>query len=149
MHLQKHTNIQFKQIKAAATYTVRHPVLRKGLSLSSCAFDSDEDNSTIHLGAYIENKAIGVLTLLTNNRDVQLRGMAVLEHFQGQGIGKQLVAHAEQHVRLQNISTVWMNARLIAVPFYEACGYQKQGETFELPYGGTHYYMLKNLCDEA
>lgn len=147
MHLQKHTNIQFKQIKAAATYTVRHPVLRKGLSLSSCAFDRDEDNSTIHLGAYLENKAIGVLTLLTNNKDVQLRGMAVLETFQGKGIGKQLIAHAENLTQGHNICSLWMNARRIAIPFYERCGYRKQGDAFELPYGGTHFKMIKNLCD--
>ena len=128
---------------------MRHPVLRNGLPLESCAFDVDDEPNTLHLGAFIDNTLVGVLTLLPKPESVQLRGMAVLEHVQGQGIGKQLIAHAEQHVRQQNICTVWMNARLIAVPFYEACGYQKQGETFELPYGGTHYNMIKHLCDEA
>jgi len=147
LHLQKHTNIQFKQINATDTYAVRHPVLRKGLPLSSCAFDRDEDNKTIHLGAYLENKAVGVLTLLPNNKDVQLRGMAVLEKFQGQGVGKQLITHAENLVRQQNTCNLWMNARLIAIPFYASCGYQKQGDAFELPYGGIHYKMIKTLCD--
>jgi GNAT superfamily N-acetyltransferase len=99
------------------------------------------------LGAYLENKAIGVLTLLTNNKDVQLRGMAVLETFQGKGIGKQLIAHAENLIQGQNICSLWMNARRIAIPFYERCGYRKQGDAFELPYGGTHFKMIKNLCD--
>ena len=101
----------------------------------------------MHLGAFANDSLVGVLTLISKKQSVQLRGMAVLEKFQGQGIGKQLIAHAEKVVRQQNIRNLWMNARLIAVPFYEACGYQKQGETFELPYGGTHYKMIKNLCD--
>ncbi|MAW16832.1 MAG: GNAT family N-acetyltransferase [Flavobacteriaceae bacterium] len=139
--------MQFKQIKATATYTVRHSVLRKGLPLSSCTFDRDEDNSTIHLGAFLENRAIGILTLLTNTKNVQIRGMAGLEKFQGKGIGKQLIAHAENLVHGRNICTIWMNARRIAVPFYKRCGYRKQGDAFELPYGGTHFKMIKSLCD--
>lgn len=126
---------------------MRHPVLRNGLRLESCAFDRDEDSKTIHLGAYLENKAIGVLTLLPNRKDVQLRGMAVLTHHQGQGIGKQLLAKAEALVIDLEHNSVWMNARLIAIPFYASCGYKKQGDMFRLPYGGDHFKMTKNLCD--
>lgn len=140
------TNIQLKEINTTATYAVRHPVLRNGLPLESCAFDFDDAPNTMHLGAFVNDSLIGVLTLISKKQSVQLRGMAVLEKFKGQGIGKRLVAHAEKVVRQQNTCSIWMNARLIAVPFYEACGYQKQGETFELPYGGTHYKMIKNLC---
>ena len=139
--------MQFKQINATDTYAVRHPVLRNGLPLVSCAFDRDEDSKTIHLGAYLENKAIGVLTLLPNSKDVQLRGMAVLTHHQGQGIGKQLLAKAEALVIDLEHNSVWMNARLIAIPFYASCGYKKQGDMFRLPYGGDHFKMTKNLCD--
>lgn len=145
--MQQTTKIQLKLIRPKDTYVVRHPVLRKGLPLNTCAFDFDDAPNTLHLGAFANDILVGVLTLLNKTENVQLRGMAVLEAFQGQGIGKLLVAHAENQVRQQNICTVWMNARLIAVPFYEACGYQKQGETFELPYGGTHYKMTKHLCD--
>jgi GNAT superfamily N-acetyltransferase len=104
-------------------------------------------SKTIHLAAYLENKAVGVLTLLPNSKDVQLRGMAVLTHHQGEGIGKQLLAKAEALVADLDHNSVWMNARLIAIPFYASCGYQKQGDAFELPYGGTHFKMTKNLCD--
>jgi GNAT superfamily N-acetyltransferase len=145
--LQKNTKIQFKLINAKDTYVVRHPILRKGLPLESCAFDRDEDSKTIHLGAYLENKAVGVLTLLQNNKDVQLRGMAVLTNHQGQGIGKQLLAKAEAIVIDLDHNSVWMNARLIAIPFYASCGYQKQGDIFKLTYGGDHFKMTKNLCD--
>lgn len=141
------TNIQLKAICTEDTYAVRHPVLRNGLPIESCALDYDDEPNTLHLGAFTNDTLVGVLTLLPKPHSVQLRGMAVLEHFQGKGIGKQLVAHAEQHVRQQNICSLWMNARLIAVPFYKSCGYQKQGQTFELPYGGTHFKMIKYLCD--
>lgn len=127
------------------TYAVRHPVLRSGLPIESCAFDRDDDENTVHFGSFINKELVGVLTLLANINDVQLRGMAVLPELQGKGIGMLLVAEAEKCVRDMDMSTLWMNARLDAVPFYETCGYQKQGETFELPFGGTHYKMTKYL----
>jgi len=145
--LQIITNIQLKEINTTATYAVRQPVLRNGLPIESCALDFDDAPNTMHLGAFANDSLVGVLTLISKKQSVQLRGMAVLEKFQGQGVGKQLITHAENLVRQQHTCNLWMNARLIAVPFYEACGYQKQGETFELPYGGTHFKMIKNLCD--
>ena len=143
--MQQTTNIQLKPVRTKDTYTVRHPVLRNGLPIESCAFDRDDDKNTLHLGSFINEELVGVLTLLPNETDVQLRGMAVLPELQGKGIGRLLVAEAEKCVRNMDMSTLWMNARLVAVPFYEACGYQKQGETFELPFGGTHYKMTKYL----
>ena len=143
--MQRTTNIHLKPICAKETYAVRHPLLRSGLPIESCAFDRDDDENTVHIGSFLNEKLVGVLTLLPNETDVQLRGMAVLPELQGKGIGRLLVAEAEKCVRDMDMSTLWMNARLVAVPFYEACGYQKQGETFELPFGGTHYKMTKYL----
>lgn len=143
--MQRTTNIQLKHIQAAETHAVRHPVLRKGLPKSSCVFDRDTHSETCHLGAFVDNKLVGVLTLLPNSTDVQLRGMAVLERYQANGIGRQLVAYAEKQVRSWGIDFMWMNARLIAIPFYQKCGYQKEGASFVLPYGGEHYKMIKTL----
>jgi GNAT superfamily N-acetyltransferase len=145
--LQRDTNIQFKQINTIDTYAVRHPVLRSGLARDSCAFDRDEDSGTIHLGAFFNQKHVGVLTLLPNPLDVQLRGMAVLKSHQCVGIGKMMMAKAEQVVRQLDKKMVWMNARLIAIPFYKKCGYKTTGNKFGLPYGGEHFKMTKILCD--
>ena len=144
--MQRSTNIQLKLICAKDTYMVRHPVLRKGLPIETCSFDRDDDSKTMHLGANVNNKLVGVLTILRNTSDAQLRGMAVLPEMQKQGIGHQLILEAERHVKKMGLSLLWMNARLAAIPFYERCGYQKQGHIFNLPYGGDHYKMIKHLC---
>lgn len=144
--LQRTTNIQLKPICTKDTYVVRHPVLRSGLAVESCAFDRDDDTNTLHLGAFVCEKLVGVLTLLPNATDVQLRGMAVLPEMQKLGIGFQLILEAEKCVMSMGISLLWMNARLVAIPFYERCGYQKLGDKFRLPFGGEHYKMIKNLC---
>lgn len=80
------TNLQLKPIRTSDTYVVRHPVLRNGLPLESCVFYRDDDSNTLHLGAYMGEKLVGVLTLLPNKANVQLRGMAVLHEMQKKGL---------------------------------------------------------------
>ena len=144
--------IHIKSISALETHAVRHPVLRPGLPRKTCIFDGDESESTLHLGAFCEKKMIGVLTLIFNPEyasaqvpNVQLRGMGVLRTERGQGIGAALVQAAEKQVRQQKIGLIWMNARLIAVPFYQKMGYSVNGAEFDIPVAGPHHYMTKYI----
>ena len=59
--------ILIQAIEAASTHVIRHPVLRKGHPLESCIFDGDELASTLHLGAYLDEKLVGVLSAYENN----------------------------------------------------------------------------------
>ena len=49
-----------KKISAEKTHAIRHPMLRQGRPIEDCVFDGDKDPKTIHLGAFIENKLVGV-----------------------------------------------------------------------------------------
>ena len=55
--------IHIEKINAAATYPVRHATLRKGKPLSTCFFDGDVDPQTIHLGAFVGNQLVGVVSI--------------------------------------------------------------------------------------
>ena len=92
-----------KQITAAETIPVRHQVLRQGKPIESCVFQNDEDSQTFHLGAFHKDELIGVATYLKSKSShfsqqyqYQLRGMAVLKHYQGKQIGKQLLQFGEE-----------------------------------------------------
>ncbi len=133
------------------TYTVRHPVLRTGRPIEDCAFEGDENDKTQHLGAFKNNELIGVLTLMETQRKVQnrpswqLRGMAVLEAHQKTGVGRKLINRAEEIAKSQQIQALWLNARKIAVPFYQNMGYHIDGSPFNIPKIGIHYWMYKLL----
>ena len=58
-----------KLISAKETYPVRHPVLRKGMPIESCAFDGDELKTTVHLGLFFEHHLIGVVSLLKKTNE--------------------------------------------------------------------------------
>lgn len=151
-------DIKIRQITALETYPVRHPVLRAGRPLEDCAFSGDDVETTIHLGAFVNGELAAVTSLmknsdatfkefnhLMNDNAYQLRGMAVLENRQGHGLGKKLLLRAEEIMKQKNVSLLWFNARINAVPFYEKLDYHIEGKSFEIPLIGVHYKMYKEL----
>lgn len=140
-----------QQISTEDTIAVRHPVLRKGRPRQDCYFSGDDDAGTFHLGVFDENKLVGVATFLENNysgltgKQIQLRGMAILENYQGKGLGAQLLIKAEELILEKNIHIIWCNARIVAVPFYEKLGFHKISEPFDIAPIGIHFVMKKEL----
>lgn len=141
-----------KEVSAKETYPVRHPVLREGRPIEDCAFSNDDLETTIHLGLFIKNNLVGIATLLEHknalfheNKQYQLRGMAVLKSYQGQGLGDAILKYAENQLKQKSINLIWCNAREIAVGFYKKNGFEIIGNSFEINGVGTHYVMYKTL----
>ncbi|TBN05523.1 GNAT family N-acetyltransferase [Hyunsoonleella flava] len=143
---------QVKQILTKDTYPVRHPVLRSGRPVATCAFGGDDLSSTIHLGLFNEDNIIGVASFMQSKHELfseksqyQLRGMAILKPFQGKGLGEIILSHGETLLKEQSIDLIWCNARIIAVNFYKRRGYKTKGTPFDIPNIGQHYIMYKVL----
>lgn len=141
-----------KEITAAETFSVRHPVLRAGKPIESCRFEGDDGINTKHFGFFIDNTIVGVASLFSHcsdlfdiSRQFQLRGMAVLEQHRGKSIGNELLTHSEKYAKDLDGELIWFNARLAAVPFYERMGYQILGKPFDISGVGEHYVMYKFL----
>ncbi|NMH27495.1 GNAT family N-acetyltransferase [Flavobacterium silvaticum] len=143
---------QIRPIHSIQTYAVRHPVLRPGKPVETCVFDGDDLNSTSHFGLFDNSELRGVASLFRNNhpgfreeRQFQLRGMAVLEEYQGFGYGRQLVQSCEDETRRRAGELLWFNAREGAVGFYENMGYKITGKAFLINGIGMHYVMFKRI----
>lgn len=141
-----------KNISAKETFLVRHPVLRTGKPIESCAFDGDDLKTTVHFGYFKDEKLIGVVSLFYNNNTTfinpnqfQIRGMAILPEFQNHGFGKKLVNHCENYIQNQKDLLIWFNARENAVSFYEKLHYKKTGDPFLIADIGLHYLMKKEI----
>ncbi|WP_298536142.1 GNAT family N-acetyltransferase [uncultured Algibacter sp.] len=157
MNLLKSININshnyfIKLINSEETYKVRHPILRSGKPIESCAFEGDDHKTTLHLGLYFKDEIVGVCSFLKNKHvninqesQYQLRGMAVLENFQRTGIGYELLNYAENLLKAKNTNTIWCNAREVALHFYKKNGYTIFGLPFNIGDIGLHYTMYKNL----
>ena len=141
-----------KKISAQETFIVRHPVLRKGKSIETCAFEGDDLETTHHFGIFDNSSLIGIISLFlkTNpifaeNLQSQVRGMAIVESHQKKGFGEALVKHCEEHCISNEFNLIWFNARTAAVGFYKKMGYEIKGNSFDIPEVGEHYLMYKKL----
>ncbi|MDY0781488.1 GNAT family N-acetyltransferase [Tenacibaculum sp. IB213877] len=114
-------------------------------------FDSDVHSDTFHLGGFLDEKLLCVGTFIKSSlnglegEQYQLRGMATSPDARNKGLGKQLLEHAVNDLQEKEVNYLWCNAREIAVPFYEKCGFYIIGNSFEVPQIGTHYKMVKKI----
>ena len=144
--------MEIKKINSIDTYPVRHEVLRKGKPIETCQFKGDDDENTIHFGLYQNERLNGIISIFKEKNDLfsetnqfQIRGMAVLEEFQGKGFGAELVKEAENHCISLNTDLIWFNARENAVPFYKKLDYIIIGDSFLIPDVGIHFAMYKKI----
>lgn len=140
------------QISAQDTYPIRHQMLRPGRSIETCRFDGDTDELTFHLGAFIDDKLCSVASFYFRNHpeiseeyQFQLRGMATLQEFQGQGLSQALLETGFPMIEKNHVKVVWCNARTSAVGFYKKVGFEIISEEFNIPDVGPHFLMKKSI----
>ena len=124
---------------------LRDKVLRKPLGMSLSDDNLEADKNDIHIGAFVDNKLVGVLILTRlNQNEVKMRQVAVGEEMRSKKIGSKMVAYAELFSSNLQYTTMVLNARKTAVGFYEKLGYNKVGNEF-LEINIPHFKMSKFL----
>ena len=122
---------------------VRYEVLRKPLNLPPGSEQDDLDQEAIHVIAKDGRRIVGGGRIhFVDDKTAQVRFMAVLDQYKGQGIGAEILLNLEKFAFNQGKSKIFLNAREHVVAFYEKCGYQVvSGPTVLL--GIQHYTMEK------
>jgi len=82
----------------------------------------------------------------TSQHQAQIRYMAVAEHYQQQGLGKQIMQALEHAASLQGVTEISLNAREQAIVFYQAQGYQKKEFSHQLYDEVDHFLMTKQIA---
>jgi predicted GNAT family N-acyltransferase len=146
------SEIKVKKITYLDTFPVRSAVLRQGKPIETCFFLGDDDKETTHLGLFKGNYLIGVASVFEvinenfeQNKQFQLRGMAVLKEYQGLGYGHLILEEVCKFVETKKADVLWFNARENAVKFYENFGFSVLGDSFEIPEIGIHFVMFKRF----
>jgi GNAT superfamily N-acetyltransferase len=142
------------RLNASDTYPIRQQVLTPDHDLKKSKFEHDDDEDiSFHLGAFIESQLVSVASFYydrnTNFPDLhqyQLRGMATLPEFQGQGLSSELLNMAFPVIKQNFCTLLWCNARVTAIGFYEKVGFKTfSAEPFEIEGIGMHVLMYKNI----
>jgi N-acetylglutamate synthase-like GNAT family acetyltransferase len=93
-----------------------------------------------------DGKIVGTGRIQFNSESVaQVRYMAVDPDFHGQGIGRKLMETMESYCRQSGRSSIFLQARENAVPFYLSMGYRVVEKTFLLFGEVQHFAMQKEI----
>ncbi len=129
-----------------AYYDLRYRMLRKPWNQPYSSAITPEDDFEKHFALYDDNQLVAIARLdKLDETSAQVRFVAVEEKCQGKGYGKILMTGIEDYCVKNQITTLILEARENAVPFYLALGYSitKKGK---LLFGEIrHSWMRKEL----
>lgn len=126
---------------------LRHRVLRPGQPASAAVWDRDDES--VHLGAWDGDALVGCATVTPEAPGWRLRGMAVDPARQRGGVGRSVIEAAIEVVRAAGGGAIHANARITALPFYEAMGFTAEGEEFLTPATGLPHKRIVRLLAAA
>jgi GNAT superfamily N-acetyltransferase len=139
-------------IKVDELLPIRNEVLREGkLTMDECRFPTDDLDGAFHLGYYVGDGLACIASFHPQNYGeftgvgYQLRGMATLDPYRGQGLGNQLLNFGIVYLRGQKANYVWCNARKKALHFYINMGFEVISPEFEVPVIGPHYALYVKI----
>jgi GNAT superfamily N-acetyltransferase len=129
----------------AGELALRDAVLRAPLGRESSATTIERDRTGRHFVALSGEMVIGCVGLYPEGSGVAvLRHLAVTEDMRRQGVARRLVAFAEERIGVDGVTFIEAEARVEAIPFYEAAGYATTGEIY-VKHGVPHRLVSKPL----
>jgi predicted GNAT family N-acyltransferase len=142
-----------RQLSPLEVIPLRHEVLRPGKPRETAVFAGDELESTTHWGACTDDgRIMAVATLMRSPKPGQaapawqVRGMASAPEARGQGYGAAVLQAVMDYVVGQEPGAlIWCNARVVALGFYRAQGFETEGPEFEIAGVGPHFVMWRKL----
>lgn len=155
-------HLTIDEVDAEDILALRTRVLRPHFDAAKVAdFDGDEADNTHHFAALDDQKVVAVVSYFAQampgktpgdgNADkpgaLRLRGMAVDEDLQHQGVGSHLLTTTLTRLPLlyPTAHWVWCNARQEALRFYERLDFEAFGEPFCIEDIGPHRRMRRRL----
>ncbi|HLX00767.1 MAG TPA: GNAT family N-acetyltransferase [Trinickia sp.] len=129
-------------VSAERVFPLRSEVLLDG-NAESCRFRHDENDSTLHLAVYRNERIVAVATICQESLpgsekhdEWRLRGVAVEARWRGYGLGRLVIKLCLDHVRKAGGRLAWCTARESARGFYETLGFASCAPPFQLPSRG-------------
>lgn len=145
--MRKMIDIDFGSSRYNELVELRYKILLEPLGLKFLDSFRPEEAQYLHIGCVemLDNRLVGGLILApVDDETIRLMQVAVDTVYQGEGVGRELVAYAEKRAREAGYKKIVMHAMLFVVGFYEKLGYKAEGEPFD-EQGITFMKMVKKL----
>lgn len=134
--------MQIREVPLEDVWRIRQVVMYPQESLDFVKLEDDDKG--MHLGLYVENKLVSVISVFEEGGEVQFRKFATETHMQGRGYGTKLLQHVMEWAIINNKKSIWCNARMSATSLYQKFGMEPTGDTWE-KYGIGFIKMKKQL----
>lgn len=131
--------MKIKKIKAEETWTIRQEVMWPDMPIDFVKLDGDYEG--LHLGLFLHDQLISVVSLFFMGRTAQFRKFATVHKYQGRGYGSALLQNVFSRVEKMGIERVWCNARVAKVVFYSKFGMKKTDQYFYK--NGIEYVIME------
>jgi len=143
-------NFSFKQATTRAelngAFAVRHEVFIIEQNIAEEEEWDGLDDECLQFVARAGRRIIGTARVRFPSPDyAKIERMAVLKMFRRQGIGAGILDCIERELKGQGVIQTVLHAQLVAVPFYQSCGFIAIGTTF-YEAGIEHIKMQKRLA---
>ena len=139
--------IEYKSVEYEEMVALRHKILREPLGLVFSEDDLEKDQNDLLLALFMPRThkmiACCILTPM-DEKVVKLRQMAVDNTIQNTGMGTAMLSFTEYVASREKFEKIILNAREIAIGFYQKYDYIIDGEKF-IEVGIPHYKMEKQL----
>lgn len=133
------------EVPPEATHDLRRRVLRAHDPTLPVENPEDRVPGAFHLAVVDDGGVVGVGSFSPDGRGgVRVRGMAVEPGRQSHGIGALLLDAALARLTRAGVRTVWANARLPALAFYERHGFVAVGDVFD-EIGIPHVRVVRSV----
>ena len=125
----------------------RWEILRKPLNIPHVPLKDNLEESSYHFMAITSSNEIVACGRLhmNNDEEAQIRYMGVSENRRRMGLGKLIVKRLENQAELLGAKSIILNARDVALDFYESLGYIEI-EPYLSDTSIPHTKMKKILC---
>jgi GNAT superfamily N-acetyltransferase len=132
---------------------LRVAVLRKGTPATDCNYPEDLYPDVVHFGIIHEGVTVATSSWFMKEcpekpgvTAMQLKGMAVADELQGEGLGALLIDAGMALAKERGATIAWARARDSALGFYERLGFVSTGDGFiDGPTAMPHHIVVRTL----
>ncbi len=129
-------------------YDLRWKLLRKPWNQPKGSERDEKEDESYSFIAILDDKIVGTARLHKNNeKEGQIRYLAVEKEYQKMGIGKKLMKNIEMHSINLGLESIILNARKTAEDFFEKLGYEVIRKGHTLFNEIEHFVMRKSLIN--
>jgi len=129
-------------------YDLRWKLLRKPWNQPKGSERDEKEDESYSFIAILDNKIVGTARLHKNNeKEGQIRYLAVEKEYQKMGIGKNLMKKIEMHAINLRLESIILNARKTVENFFEKLDYKVIRTGHTLFNEIEHFVMRKSLIN--